>query len=111
MSATATPSLATADMTPDRTIGFSDEELAKVLGISTSELAGFSQTLDLPTALQPQAPAASEATIPDLLPHTAADDQILASDANTDDFDVAAFLELASSFGATHAAEEPAPTQ
>uniref|UniRef100_V5EQG0 Uncharacterized protein n=2 Tax=Kalmanozyma brasiliensis (strain GHG001) TaxID=1365824 RepID=V5EQG0_KALBG len=110
LSATATPSLA-ADMTPDRTIGFSDEELAKVLGISTSELAGFSQTLDLPNTLPPPAPEPSEATIPDLLPRTAADDQVLPSDANTDDFDVAAFLELASSFGATQTAEESASTQ
>ncbi len=41
LSATATPSIAADSVvTPDRAIGFSDEELAKVLGISTSELAG-----------------------------------------------------------------------
>ena len=116
MSATASPS-ATTD-TPgaaDRAIGFSDEELAKVLGISTSELAGFSQTLELPSLH----PAAASVVGPDadattLALATSSYEPILeaetdrpnehietgASGTATEGFDVAAFLELASSFGA-----------
>ena len=90
-SAAATPSLTDTAMTPDRTIGFSDEELAKVLGISTSELAGFSQTLDL-------------APLPTPLPSTETS-QSQAADSN-DNFDVAAFLELASSFGTEAAGQQ-----
>ncbi|CBQ73269.1 conserved hypothetical protein [Sporisorium reilianum SRZ2] len=107
-SAIATPSIATdSAMTPDRTIGFSDEELAKVLGISTSELAGFSQTLDLATLQAASLPSAStQADAPSsfagMLPPAASEHQLgaVAEDANADSFDVAAFLEMASSFGA-----------
>ncbi|CDW97641.1 hypothetical protein [Sporisorium scitamineum] len=106
-SAIATPSIATEPaMTPDRTIGFSDEELANVLGISTSELAGFSQTLDLaplqapPPSAEVDAPSSFASMLPPL------DEQLgaVAEDSNADNFDVAAFLEMASSFGTPGAA-------
>ncbi|TKY89274.1 hypothetical protein EX895_001805 [Sporisorium graminicola] len=101
-SAIATPSIATdSAMTPDRTIGFSDEELAKVLGISTSELAGFSQTLDLAPLQAVPLPSAAQTDAPGLLPPASEEHQLSAEteDPNGDSFDVAAFLEMASSFG------------
>ncbi|KAJ1026418.1 hypothetical protein NDA13_003799 [Ustilago tritici] len=110
----ATPPVDTGTPPPaDRSIGFSDEELAKVLGISTSELAGFSQTLEL-TSLQPSSdPVSLEAadSIKQLDPSSSiahilsagldSNDQPAsdAPDATGDNFDIAAFLEMASSFG------------
>ncbi|SNX83827.1 uncharacterized protein MEPE_02535 [Melanopsichium pennsylvanicum] len=90
--------------TADRAIGFSDEELAKVLGISTGELAGFSQTLDFtslepPSALNNRSQADSATPFASILTSDQPDVQ-LGTDANTDSFDVAAFLDMASSFGA-----------
>lgn len=123
MSATATPSVTNDTPAPtDRAIGFSDEELAKVLGISTSELAGFSQTLELTgsQALSSNSvlnvesdPASTLAAM--LAPSTQppAQDELsvdATSDATAaDSFDVAAFLEMASSFGAV-AASSGAPS-
>ncbi|SPO23810.1 uncharacterized protein UTRI_03661_B [Ustilago trichophora] len=108
MSATATPSVNhDTPAATDRAIGFSDEELAKVLGISTSELAGFSQTLEFTSLQAPSAsvsssdadPASALASI--LAPGPTNDPLVTdAPDATTDSFDVAAFLEMASSFGA-----------
>ncbi|KIS68889.1 uncharacterized protein UMAG_11491 [Mycosarcoma maydis] len=106
VSATGTPSIGNeAAITPDRAIGFSDEELAKVLGISTSELAGFSQTLELTAGLPTsptRTPLSSSAAQPDATPSTFASmlpSVTEASDSNADSFDVAAFLEIAGSFG------------
>lgn len=102
-SATATPSV--ANDTPaatDRAIGFSDEELAKVLGISTSELAGFSQTLELSSLPPPSASVGGDGM--DTAPHLTTPPFPLgqsteAPDTAAESFDVAAFLEMASSFG------------
>ncbi|KAJ9479325.1 putative serine/threonine-protein kinase Hsl1 [Pseudozyma hubeiensis] len=112
VSAMATPSIATdAAMTPDRAVGFSDEELAKVLGISTSELAGFSQTLEL-TSLPgspshaPVSSGGGEGVAPSTFAVESAGD---ASGSNAG-FDVAAFLEMAGSFGSSSTGD-PAATQ
>ncbi|GAC97443.1 potential serine/threonine-protein kinase Hsl1 [Pseudozyma hubeiensis SY62] len=117
VSATATPSIATdAAMTPDRAVGFSDEELAKVLGISTGELAGFSQTLELTPALSgspSHPPVGSSRGNDDVAPSTFASAIEPAGDASgshADGFDVAAFLEMAGSFGSSSTGD-PAATQ
>ncbi|SPO24393.1 uncharacterized protein UTRI_03661 [Ustilago trichophora] len=108
MSATATPSVHhDTPAATDRAIGFSDEELAKVLGISTSELAGFSQTLEF-TSLQPPSASVSTSdadpasTLVSILSPGQSIEPLTgdAPGATTDSFDVAAFLEMASSFGA-----------
>ncbi|ETS62192.1 hypothetical protein PaG_03762 [Moesziomyces aphidis] len=113
MSATATPSV--SNDTPaaqDRAIGFSDEELAKVLGISTTELAGFSQTLDIPS-FQPAAHDEGSAQHGSLLAiSTAHSDQPAENTdgASQDAFDVAAFLEMASSLGAVASTDAAQPS-
>ena len=113
MSATATPSV--SNDTPaaqDRAIGFSDEELAKVLGISTTELAGFSQTLDIPS-FQPAAHDEGSAQHGSLLaiPTAHSDQPAENTDgASQDAFDVAAFLEMASSLGAVASTEAAQPS-
>ncbi|KAJ1026783.1 hypothetical protein NDA16_002080 [Ustilago loliicola] len=120
----ATPPVSNgAPAAADRAIGFSDEELAKVLGISTSELAGFSQTLEL-TSLQPPSDPVSgqEAANSSHLDPSSSVASILSAgldsneqpaadgpDVAGDNFDIAAFLEMASSFG--HVSEESAPAQ
>ncbi|GAK65882.1 uncharacterized protein PAN0_010d4104 [Moesziomyces antarcticus] len=113
MSATATPSV--SNDTPsaqDRAIGFSDEELAKVLGISTTELAGFSQTLDIPS-FQPAAHDQGSAQHGSLLgiPAAHSDQPADSTDgASQDAFDVAAFLEMASSLGAVASTDAAQPS-
>lgn len=111
----ATPPVSNDTPAPaDRAIGFSDEELAKILGISTSELAGFSQTLEL-TSLQPSSdpvngqetanasansdPSSSIASLLSAGLDSSEQPVVDAADVASDNFDIAAFLEMASSFG------------
>lgn len=111
LSTIATPAVSIGTPAPDRAISFSDEELAKVLGISTSELTGFSQTLELTSQPSSQpigstGADSSSLTAPSvfgpLLPANQPGDQLgMEGSSNAaDSFDVAAFLEMAASFGA-----------
>lgn len=91
----------------DRGVVMSDEELAKVLGISTHDLAGFSTALELAsdsnasrqTALNPNLPSGSRSD-----QHNDSNVDETTSGHNeptSENFDVAAFLEMASAASTT----------
>lgn len=75
----------------DKGVAMSDEELAKVLGISTQDLTGFSTSLDIASDSNANRQTAS------VLPSGAPGDiQTPAGHIDQSSFDVAAFLEMAS---------------